>query len=60
MSIKGEVMIEQATAMIYRSCFAEGRQVSRSINQKKKNVRLGILTKQCYKTAFVRDCRTAS
>ncbi|KIR32042.1 hypothetical protein I352_05671 [Cryptococcus deuterogattii MMRL2647] len=27
MSIKGEVMIEQATAMIYRSCFAEGRQL---------------------------------
>lgn len=36
MSIKGEVMIEQATAMIYRSCFAEGRQVSRSINPQKK------------------------
>ncbi|OWZ64792.1 hypothetical protein AYX14_06385 [Cryptococcus neoformans] len=27
LSIKGEVMIEQATAMIYRSCFAEGRQL---------------------------------
>ncbi|ADV25198.1 Hypothetical Protein CGB_L1630C [Cryptococcus gattii WM276] len=27
MSIKGEVMIEQAAAMIYRSCFAEGRQL---------------------------------
>lgn len=34
-SIKGEVMIEQATAMIYRSCFAEGRQVS-PVNHLKK------------------------